>query len=148
MIDKDIIVFDLDGTLANTAECRHHLEGKDKDWDAFYLAATKVSPIDAVIKAARAFRAQGYEITISSGRSDAVLSETQEWLRLHKVPYSQLIMRPAGDHKPDNELKHSWVVSGCIPIDRVLCVFEDRSRMVKMWRELGVPCFQVGEGDF
>jgi hypothetical protein len=31
---------------------------------------------------------------------------------------------------------------------RLVAVFEDRDRMVKMWRAAGVPCFQVAEGEF
>ena len=33
-------------------------------------------------------------------------------------------------------------------IGNVLGVFEDRDRVVKMWRDLGITCFQVAEGDF
>jgi len=29
-----------------------------------------------------------------------------------------------------------------------IMAFEDRSRVVKMWREAGIPCAQVAEGDF
>jgi hypothetical protein len=30
----------------------------------------------------------------------------------------------------------------------VLCVFDDRDKVVKMWRENGINCFQVAPGDF
>ena len=32
--------------------------------------------------------------------------------------------------------------------ERLVAVFEDRDRMVKMWRAAGVPCFQVADGEF
>lgn len=147
-MNKNIIIFDLDGTLANTEECRHLLEGDTKRWDEFYLAATQVNSVAAVVKTAQAFRAMGYEIIIASGRSDAVRHETKLWLAKHDVPYDMLIMRRHKDHTPDDQLKKSWVDSGMIPKEQVLCVFEDRDRMVAMWRGIGLPCFQVATGDF
>ena len=32
--------------------------------------------------------------------------------------------------------------------ERLIAVFEDRDRVVAMWRDAGVPCFQVAPGDF
>lgn len=146
---KDIIVFDLDGTLANTDECRHLLEGAEKRWDEFYLAATKVSAIPAVVKTFFAFHNEAlYDIYIASGRSDLVRAETFQWLMDNRIYCDKLLMRKHGDFTPDDELKKSWVESGEIPLDRILCVFEDRNRMVKMWRSLGLVCFHVADGDF
>jgi hypothetical protein len=35
-----------------------------------------------------------------------------------------------------------------IPLDEIAFVLEDRNSMVKKWRELGLTCLQVAEGDF
>jgi hypothetical protein len=32
--------------------------------------------------------------------------------------------------------------------DRILCVFDDRQKVVDMWRDNGIDCFQVAPGDF
>ena len=32
--------------------------------------------------------------------------------------------------------------------NRLTAVFDDRDKVVQMWRENGVPCFQVAKGDF
>ena len=32
--------------------------------------------------------------------------------------------------------------------DRILCVFDDRTKVVNMWRDNGLSCFQVAPGDF
>jgi hypothetical protein len=29
-----------------------------------------------------------------------------------------------------------------------MCVYEDRQSVVEMWRNAGLPCFQVAPGDF
>jgi hypothetical protein len=31
---------------------------------------------------------------------------------------------------------------------RLVAVFDDRDKVVAMWRSMGVPCFQVAPGDF
>jgi Straboviridae polynucleotide kinase len=31
---------------------------------------------------------------------------------------------------------------------QILCVFDDRQKVVDMWRSLGQACFQVAPGDF
>jgi len=144
---KDIVIFDLDGTLANMAECRHYLEQEPKNWDAFYYAACSVSPIKSVVEVCKKLE-EDFEIYIVSSRSDLVKKQTEAWLREHEINYTCLIMRPHGDHTPDDILKKSWCDSNIIPIHCVMCVFDDRSRVVKMWRSLGIPCFQVVEGDF
>jgi len=30
----------------------------------------------------------------------------------------------------------------------ILCVFDDRQKVVDMWRKNGITCFQVNYGDF
>jgi hypothetical protein len=60
-----------------------------------------------------------------------------------------LRMRNAGDNTPDDVLKEQWLHA--MPIKdraRLVAVFDDRQRVVDMWRANGVPCFQVAKGDF
>ncbi|WGN90708.1 PseT-like polynucleotide kinase phosphatase [Burkholderia phage vB_BglM_WTB] len=58
-------------------------------------------------------------------------------------------MRPHGDTTPDDQLKRKWLHS-LSPVDRarLIAVFDDRQKVVDMWRSEGVPCFQVAPGDF
>ena len=35
-----------------------------------------------------------------------------------------------------------------IDIDDVFCVFDDRKKVVDMWRDLGLTCFEVEEAHF
>lgn len=60
-----------------------------------------------------------------------------------------LLMRKAGDHQPDTKLKYGWLANLEPPErDRLTAVFEDRASVVQMWRDAGVPCFQVAAGNF
>ena len=58
-------------------------------------------------------------------------------------------MRDEGDYTPDDELKAQWYENMLIEDrHRIKGVFDDRDRVVKMWRSKGLTCFQVGYGDF
>ncbi len=49
---------------------------------------------------------------------------------------------------PDDQLKKLWLDQLFPNTDDVLCVFDDRDKVVKMWRENGLSCLQVAEGNF
>jgi hypothetical protein len=48
---------------------------------------------------------------------------------------------------PDEILKKE-MLDTFVNIDDVFLVVDDRDKVVKMWREEGLTCFQVAEGDF
>ena len=58
-------------------------------------------------------------------------------------------MRTDGDYTPDDELKEFWLnkLNGG-GFSRLVAVFDDRNKVVAMWRRHGVRCFQVAPGDF
>jgi len=60
-----------------------------------------------------------------------------------------LTMREEGDFTPDDELKEKWL-HGMLQEDRLrlVAVFDDRDRVVQMWRRNGYACFQVADGEF
>lgn len=119
------------------------------DWKAFHAACVDDLPNMPVIRTLRAHAEAGHDVFIVSGRSDEVRQQTVEWLHLFGINYSALIMRRAGDYTPDDVLKRSWLSDGTLPPrERILCVYDDRDRVVRMWREQGLACFQVAPGDF
>lgn len=146
-----IILFDLDGTLADITHRRPLIEKPNKvdaDWRAFYAACIHDAPNRAVVATWHAFDNWGYERWIVSGRSDEVAGDTRRWLQTHNLRPDKILMREASDHQPDTKLKKSWLDSGAIPKREVLCVFDDRDSVVAMWRAEGLTCFQVAPGDF
>lgn len=154
---KPLYIFDLDGTLALIEHRRHFVERprSEQNWKQFYAACIDDQPNTPVLKTLERLRAANCEIWIFSGRSDEVRDQTIEWLAKHTSFMSHdlagpmLQMRTAGDYTPDDVLKKGWLDS-MLPYDRnrLVAVFEDRNRMVQMWRAAGVACFQVMEGEF
>ncbi len=141
-----ILLFDLDGTLANI-DHRHLVQGKAKQFGAFDAACVDDVPNEHVVAIWRAMFTCGrpYQHWIVSGRSEAVREQTERWLAAHYLKWHRLFMRPVGDYTPDEQLKRFWIE----PFkDRVSMAFDDRSKVVAMWRSLGIPCLQVAPGDF
>jgi hypothetical protein len=145
---KPIILVDLDGTLADCSHRIHHILKKPKDWKALFSACIDDLPISHMLNLLSVIDREEVEIWITSGRSDECRIQTEGWLTNFGVVYDRLIMRKAGDFTDDEILKPSWLSDGTIPRERVLLALDDRNRVVKAWRDAGVPCLQVAEGDF
>ena len=149
-MDKKIVIFDLDGTLA-LIDKRRAISTKDNgkmDWTKFFDPdmVDLDDPNTPVITMANLL-SSSHRIWILSGRSDATKQATIDWLDKHNVRYDHLQMRPQNLlYLPDNDLKQSWLDS--IGKDNVAMVFDDRQQVVDMWRDNGLTTFQVADGDF
>ena len=158
---KPLYIFDLDGTLALIDHRRHILDDRDdpQRWRRFYAACDKDAPNYPVISTMERLR-RFADIWIFSGRSDEVREQTVNWL-LQYTSFSKddfdaafgyqdvLTMRSESDHTPDDVLKRRWF-DAMLDEDRrrLVATFDDRDRIVRMWRGAGVTCFQVADGDF
>lgn len=127
-------------------------KGKDRsfkpDWKGFYAACVDDQPNYPVIETLQHLAIHN-DIWIWSGRSDEVRWATHHWLQRHVRLHQELRMRNADDFTPDEQLKKSWLDG--LPESkrkRIRAVFDDRDKVVKMWRDNGVPCFQVAPGNF
>ena len=136
------IVFDFDGTLCDLSH-RLHLQIAG-DWRGFFAAVSGDAPIHHAIRVMQSLYADGHRIEVWSGRSDECREASEAWLLKHECPHSGLLMRTAGDKRPDDEVKREFLMGGGWPD----LIFDDRDRVVRMWRSLGIPCFQVAQGDF
>ena len=122
------------------------------DWKAFFAACVDDSPNWPVISTMNALLKSGADVQIWSGRSAEVMNETLAWLQRFFVVDAEevgLCMRREGDFTPDEVLKRSWL-DALNEYDRrrLVAVFDDRQKVVDMWRSQGVACFQVAPGDF
>lgn len=149
---KPLYIFDLDGTLALTEHRQHFLDGVKADWPAFFRACVDDQPNTPVIDTLLRLLDCGCDVWIWSGRSSEVMEQTKDWLAdhlgygAHGVP---LTMRVEGDFTPDEKLKEGWFESlSAHDRRRLVCVFDDRDKVVAMWRRNGVACFQVAPGGF
>lgn len=140
-------VFDIDGTLSNPEHRRHLVEKVPKDWDAFFAAVIDDKPIVPVIMMA-GLLGNECPLVLVSGRSSVCREATVEWLRVHSIVYNALYMRKEGDRRADALIKQEILQQMRLDGWEPWMAFDDRDRVVKMWRENGVPCAQVAPGDF
>ena len=167
---KKTIIFDLDGTLANIDVRRDKsLKPNGKlDWDIFAAPDSITNwdtPNEPVVKMAQMFDNEGFNIVIFSGRNDRGWDATVEWLWDNKVPWDLLVMRPdkfkekswpiadGNPATPDmrfmpDEILKKKMLDTFVDKDDVLMCVDDRQKVVDMWRENGLTCFQVAPGNF
>ena len=150
---RNTIIFDLDGTLA-IIDKRRELSTKPNgklDWGKFFDPSNIALdvPNPPVVKMAQMFAEQGFNIVIFSGRSNKTEHTTRSWLSNNRIPFQKLVMRDSEtDHfTPDWVLKKD-MLDEHVDINDVFLVFDDRDRVVKLWRSLGLTTFQVADGDF
>ena len=148
-----VVIFDLDGTLAliNKRRSISTKSNQKLDWDVFFDPKNidLDLPNKAVIAALNSLKKSGYTIYIMSGRLSTTREATIRWLKKHCIHFDSLMMRENSSEEKylsDEDLKYKWLCS--VGKKNILCVFDDRSKVVKMWRENGLTCFQVDEGDF
>ena len=143
---EEIVIFDIDGTLADVSERVHHVRKKPKNWNAFFQGMAQDKAIHSVVRLCNILYASGIKILLCSGRSEEHRSETVQWLADKGVNYHELILRPDGDRRSDAVVKREMLAG--LDRSKILFVVEDRSRVVEMWRSEGLVCLQCAPGEF
>lgn len=146
-----IYVFDIDGTLADCSHRLHLIKQEPPNWPAFFAACSEDAVIADVASLARVLHGAGNNICMVTGRSDECEEATLHWLLENNIPFTCVYMRKKGDHRPDHEVKselidqlmEDWREHG-----KPVAIFEDRKRVVDMYRARGLRVFQVAEGKF
>ena len=94
----NIILCDIDGTVANNDHRQHYLEGK-KDWDGFFSELVNDLPIYEIIDQIINEHNNGKEIVFLTGRPDRYRMSTQTWLQKYFDFPLKVVMRPDNNKK-------------------------------------------------
>lgn len=139
------VIFDLDGTLADNSH-RGAFE---------YDKLIDDKQIKFVVDILKMYEKNGYEIICVSGRNAGTKDEprkyhqlTKKWLDDNDIPWYSLYMREHNDNRCDDIVKEEIFWNKIASEYNVECAFDDRDRVVEMWRRIGVPCVQVAFGEF
>jgi len=132
------IIVDIDGTIANHNGVRSPYDYEKVEGDAF---------VGVVGDAVNRYK-QDHQIIFVSGRDGSCRSKTVRWLRKNGFQDPLLLMRNISDKRQDDEVKKEFLDKCILPHYTVSVVFDDRNRVVSMWRANGLTCFQVQDGDF
>jgi hypothetical protein len=145
-----LLCFDIDGTLANIEHRLDYVRSKPKNWKAFDagIPNDKVNEPVAAIFWAMMMR-DNVDIVLASGRNERSRQATVDWLAANMLTgYQKLYMRKADDFRSDDIVKQEI-------LDEIIAdygrkpdmVFDDRPRVVRMWRDNGIFVFNVYQGD-
>jgi len=142
-----LICFDIDGTLADVSHRVHYWRQKPKNWNMFKSEMVNDAPILPVVTIARQMTYVGHPVILCSGRGEDTRGWTEEWLDKHDIKFEKLYMRAEKDYRGDDVIKLEL-------LDQIVAdfgkkpdiVFDDRPRVVKMWRENGVFVADVYQG--
>jgi len=146
---KKYIVVDIDGTISEVGERLKYLNQDPPDWDKFYNDCFDDEPILNIINLVEIL-SDFYEIIFCTGRRESVRTLTTEWLEDNlniEFPVS-LLMRRNNDKRHDIKTKPELLSAYGIELSDIEFVLEDRNSMVNRWRELGLVCLQVRDGNF
>lgn len=151
-MSKNIVVVDIDGTIAKVGDRLKYLQQEKKDWDAFYEHCDEDEPIKDMCRLVADLYEMGKEIVFCTGRRESVSEKTKEWIKQHlhlTIGWDyNLLMRKDNDWRHDTEVKPELLQKASITPDKVYFILEDRDSMVAKWRELGYRCLQVNDGNF
>lgn len=152
-----LVVFDLDGTLADVRHRMHFIRpdpavdpvtGKKvkRRFDLFHMACDQDGVVEPVAYFYRKFVADpDVIVVVLSGRDHAAYDLTLEWFRQNDLPLpDELLLKRGDQHTPDVDQKRFQAdrmeKRYGRPIDMV---FEDRDRVVAMWKDRGTFVFNV-----
>jgi predicted kinase len=141
------IICDLDGTLALFGNRR-------SPYDASYCDIVD-EPNPTVLNLLKTYHSGCTYPIVSkihffSGRENKYRDPTQRFLSIKcgfslKEGYYQLVMRTTGDKRPDEIIKKEFFEEHIRGKFNVFVVIDDRPKVIRMWKSLGLPVFNVGD---
>lgn len=89
-----------------------------------------------------------YTVILMSGREEKYRSQTEAWLAKHTIKYHALYMRKTGDFRKDYLIKGEIVENEVLPNYQIEVIYDDRRQNIVHFRQSGICCFVVNEGNF
>ncbi len=135
------VVVDIDGTVAL------HVNRSPYDTSRYHTDVANIPVVELV----QDLHESGENIVFLSGRDSEYMRVTSTWLAEHLGGWTRscpLFMRQTGDRRNDAIIKPELFLRHVAPFYNVRFVLDDRDRVVKAWRKMGLTVFQVAEGNF
>ena len=130
----NIILCDIDGTVADNSHRQHFLEGK-KDWDGFFDALDLDEPIYEIINKMNDEHNQGREIIFLTGRPERYRHPTENWLKQYFNFPLRVVMRP-NDNKKNKLLTKKEMFEQNFNIDEIFYVIDNDEDLLNMWTDM------------
>lgn len=132
------IIVDTDGTLANHEGIRSPYDTSRYEFDTVHEDVANL-----VINLQETVHVIGV-----SGRDERFREVTEDWwLSKARIEADKFYFRPEGDVRPDDVIKAEIYENEIRGKCNIAGVFDDRGRVLRMWRAKGLTTFAVGDTD-
>jgi hypothetical protein len=132
-----VVVFDIDGTVADCSHRQHHVTKAVPDWEVFFASSDIDGPLAEGVALALTHAADGHLVWLT-GRPERYRPNTIAWLQAQGLPTDNLHMRPDDDMRPAAVFKAERLAQ--IASEReILLVVDDDGLVVAALRDAGWP---------
>lgn len=148
-VNVDLVIWDLDSTLADTRHRRDFMPPRESwsdnlAWQGYSMQCAEDAAIEGTHNLFAMLREVGYIPVILTGRLACAEGRTKYWLKRHGLAPAHLIMRPdvASDLRPE-EWKRETVARMLSQGFRVRLAIDDHPGTAAMFKQLGIPTLVV-----
>lgn len=135
---SDTVLFDLDGTIADTMTYEKHHKGKNGKNQDFAQEALEVGVNQDILDKMHKAKKEGKAVVILTARSAHYRDETKKWLSKNGIPHDSLVMRPTDNTKKDQVVKRELLEEDILPKFDVSKAYDDRKKNRRMFEKLGI----------
>ena len=137
--DRPLAIIDLDGVVADVRHRLRHLQGRRKNWPAFFAAARHDDVHEEGVAVVETL-ARDHEVVYLTGRPAHLRADTEAWLADHGLGGHRLVMRPERDRRPAAvvkvELLHELAAGRTVGV-----VVDDDPIVLEAMQRAGHPTF-------
>jgi FMN phosphatase YigB (HAD superfamily) len=141
---RPVVIFDIDGTLADNHERQKFLMENPPDWKNYNYNIPYDNPRWEIVKKLCNWSHYA-DIALFTARGEEHRNDTERWLKDHDILYQWLVMRPIGNYGEDAILKKEMFEKFLMK-ERVILIYDDRPKVIRMWRSMGLDVIDVGSG--
>jgi len=146
-----IIIFDIDGTIADNRHRLHWIlrAPKHKDWDSYdaeWEGDSYIPPMGELCKTL--INDPSYQVILLTGRNVRGRANTIRWLERHGIKLNnpdELIMRGERDYRDAGTMKLEYLQKRGITPDMVMTLFDDNNHVVRALRDAGYHVCHVAD---
>lgn len=147
---RQAILFDMDGTLNDIRNLRHHVNPKPrtdgrrvfKNFEAFHSLSAFEPANESVVRILREAVDNGFVPLITTARQEQYRDVSQKFLDDRNIPFENMFMRANDDSRPDYEVKKDMYDHISMYYD-VAHAVDDNPQAVQAWKEKGVRVTEV-----